>query len=100
MLTVREKFNYLKGLSDGLELSDSTTEGKILLGMMELLDEMTLYVEEMDQELYELEDYVEQIDSDLSDVEEDLYGFDFDYDDYDLDDYYYDDDELEIEDEE
>ncbi len=100
MLTVREKFNYLKGLSDGLELSDATTEGKILLGMMELLDELTLYVEEMDQELYELEDYVEQIDSDLSDVEEDFYGFNYDdaYDDYDFE-YYPEDEEL-LEDEE
>ncbi len=102
MLTVREKFNYLKGLADGLKLSDSTNEGKVLLGMLDLLDELTLQVEEMDNELYELEDYVEQIDSDLVDIEEDFYGFehDYDYDLYDDDDFYSDEELVEVEEDE
>ncbi len=78
-----EKMSYLQGLIDGLDIDSSTKEGKALLQMADVMNEI--------------------LDSDLGDVEEDLYDFDendcdcdceCDCDECDDDDFDFDNDEL------
>ena len=39
-MTVIEKVAYLRGLADGLKLTDTTAEGKVLLNVIEVLDDL------------------------------------------------------------
>ncbi len=64
------KAAYIKGLADGMEISDASKEGKLIYALIELVEEMTATIEEMKGKMSDLEDYVEEIDEDLGDVEE------------------------------
>lgn len=87
MENIREKVSYLKGLSDGLGIDHETKEGKIILALIDLVDDMSMLLEDIDDRTSELEEYVDAIDEDLADVEEDVYDDeDEDYDDDDMDD--------------
>ena len=102
-MTVIEKVAYLRGLADGLKLTDTTAEGKVLLNVIEVLDDLALSVTDLEDAVEELGEVVDAIDDDLQDVEDALYeeddedeDYDFDEDDdYGLDDY----DEFDDEDE-
>ena len=79
MSYLREKFGYLKGLAEGLDIKDDTKESKLLLGMLDLLDEITFAIDDLDEEIGELDEYVEYIDDDLSVLEDEFYDMvDFD----------------------
>ena len=81
-----EKAAYIKGLCDGLELDNSTKEGKMILALVGLVEEMAETIDEMQAKMSELEDYCEELDEDLGDVEEVLLDLDDeDYDDCDGD---------------
>ncbi|MDE5756499.1 MAG: hypothetical protein K2I23_05345 [Clostridia bacterium] len=107
-MKLTEKMSYLKGLMDGLELDRSTKEGKILAQMSEVLEEIVLYVDDLQSQVDELTELCDILDEDLGSVEDEIYDEDFgcgecdcfgddddedvdDDDDYDFDD---DDDEL------
>ncbi|KAB3537374.1 hypothetical protein F8154_03530 [Alkaliphilus pronyensis] len=87
-----EKVAYLKGLADGLELKGSSKEGKLLLSVIDILEDYADAIVEISQEQDDLSEYVEALDEDLMDVEDELFEED-DYDDYDD----YDDDEDDVE---
>ena len=73
-MTVIEKVAYLRGLADGLKLTDTTAEGKVLLNVIEVLDDL----QDVEDALYEEDDEDEDYDFD----EDDDYGLD-DYDEFD-----------------
>lgn len=76
-----EKVSYLKGLAEGMEISDSTKEGKLLLKIIEVLEDVADTVDELDEEIGEIDEYVEMIDEDLSDLEDEFYDDDDEFDD-------------------
>lgn len=76
-----EKVAYLKGLADGLDLDDSTKEGKMLVKIVETLEDFADAISDLDEEVEELMEFVDIIDEDLADLEEDIYE-EF-YDDFD-----------------
>ena len=79
-----QKVSYLKGLADGLGIEDTSKEGKLLLHIVETLEEFADVLDETVDNQLDLEEYVNFIDEDLADVEEDIYGLDDeDYDDED-----------------
>lgn len=86
-MTLSEKAAYIQGLADGLELDESTKEGKLLAALIDLVGEMTDAIEEIDEDLDTLNDYIEEIDEDLGSVEEIVYDCECDCDDdeYDCD---------------
>ena len=106
-MKLTEKMSYLKGLIDGLEIDSSTKEGKILLQMSEVMNEMVIYIDDLQSQVDELTELCEILDEDLGMVEENLYDCDCDCDcdcdddcdcdcdccDDDDDDYEFDDDE-------
>ena len=86
-MTLSEKAAYIQGLADGLELDESTKEGKLLAALIDLVGEMTDAIAEIDEDLDTLNDYIEEIDEDLGSVEEIVYDCecDCDEDDYECD---------------
>ena len=90
-MTVIEKVAYLKGLADGLKLSDATAEGKVLLNVVDILNDMAMSITDLEDAVEELGETVDAIDEDLEDVEDEVYADDDDYDE--------DDDEFDDEDE-
>lgn len=80
-----QKVSYLQGLADGLGVDESTKEGKLLLHIIDTLEEFADVLADTIDDQIELEEYVNFIDEDLSDVEDEVYGEDDDYDDDDFD---------------
>ena len=76
MKNIKEKIAYLQGLSAGLDINDSTKEGKVLNGIIEVLEEMADQLEDIDIAQGDLEEYVESIDEDLYELEEDIFDDD------------------------
>ena len=97
-MRVTESAAYLKGLAEGLEVNQETKEGKLILKMLEVIDEMAVRINDLEDDLDELYDYVAEMDTNVREIEDDLYGDDeAEYD--DLDDLLMEDDEEELEDE-
>ncbi|NLC03989.1 MAG: hypothetical protein GX787_06910 [Tissierellia bacterium] len=84
-----QKVSYLQGLADGLGVDDSTKEGKLLLHIIDTLEEFADVLADTIDDQIELEEYVNFIDEDLSDLEDEVYDDeDDDFDeDYDFDDF-------------
>ena len=70
MASITERTAYLRGLADGLNLDKEKAENKLLLEMLNVLDELAQHITETDADLDELSEYVEDMDADLADVEE------------------------------
>ena len=82
---LKAQVSYLKGLAEGLALDEESKEGKLLLRIVDLLDEMAHEIEQLKTEYEELFEYTEALDEDLADLEDDFYE---DYDDHEDDDDY------------
>lgn len=77
MSQLKERVAYLQGLVEGLDITDSTKEGKAIKVISDVLKEMACAIEELAEAHEDLEDYIDSIDDDLSDVEDEVYGEDF-----------------------
>ena len=76
MMTITEKVSYLKGLCEGVGISDETKEGRIIKAMIDVLDDMALTISDMEDGFAEVCEQVDAIDEDLGSLEEDYYGED------------------------
>ncbi|MCL6610083.1 MAG: AraC family transcriptional regulator [Peptococcaceae bacterium] len=74
MKDLKSRVAYLQGLSAGLDISSESKEGRILNGIIEVLDEMARSFGELEEAQGQLEDYLESMDEDLFHLEEDVYG--------------------------
>lgn len=68
-----EKVSYLKGLCDGLKINHETDEGKVLVGILDLLGDMAETIEDLSDEQFEMQEVIDEIDEDLGCLEEDFY---------------------------
>ncbi len=69
-----EKIAYLNGLLDGMDIDkNGSKEGKALLLVSEILEDIVSIVEDLDVEQEEMEDYVTAIDEDLSSIENEIF---------------------------
>ncbi|MDE6796572.1 MAG: hypothetical protein K2J36_00965 [Ruminococcus sp.] len=73
-MKLTEKMSYLKGLMDGLEIDKSTKEGRIIAQMSELIEDIVLYVDDLQAQVDELTELCEILDEDLGEIEEEIYG--------------------------
>ncbi|WKY43433.1 transcriptional regulator [Eubacteriaceae bacterium ES2] len=90
MKFINEKVAYTKGLMDGLNIDETSNEGRILFQVMDILEDVVDALDGLTEAQEDLETYVEMVDDDLSDLEEFILDEDFiDDDDEDLDDDYY-----------
>ncbi|NLX62933.1 MAG: hypothetical protein GXZ06_10635 [Tissierellia bacterium] len=82
-----QKVSYLRGLAEGLEIDKNSKEGKLLLHIVEALEDFAYAINELYENYEDLERYVDYIDEDLTDVENELFDFDDHYEDDYEDDY-------------
>jgi hypothetical protein len=69
---ISEKISYLQGLSEGLNISDGNPQGKIVSGILGILDDFSVIVADMSSEVNIVKEYIESIDDDLFELEENL----------------------------
>lgn len=86
-----KRIAYLQGLAEGYEIDKESKEGKLLLGLIDVISEL---VDEVKESQEDLEEYVDIIEEDLSSLED--YVYEDEYDDFDLYDDY---DDFDFEDE-
>lgn len=73
MSYVKEKVSYLRGLCDGLEITDET-QRKLYAAIIETLDAVADALDENEATLAELDECVSDIYDALDEVEEELFG--------------------------
>ena len=88
-MTITEKSAYLKGLMDGLNLNTQSDEGKMIAAIVDLLEDVTKRVTDIEDTTIAISDELDEIEEDLDAIE------DFIMDEEDEDDYF---DELDDED--
>jgi len=84
-MKLTDRVSYLQGLMDGLQIDDSTKEGKVLIQMADILQELALSVEDLESEIDEVVELVDILDEDLGELEEDYFDYEEDEDDCDCD---------------
>lgn len=70
MQDITEKVSYLQGLSEGLSIIEGSPQGKIISGILNVLNEIADDINILHQEFAELRDYIESVDDDLLELEE------------------------------
>lgn len=84
-MEITEKVAYLKGLAEGMELNAEKKEGKLLLAIIDVLEDIALELSDIEDTQEELGEGLDAVSDDLEDVEDLLYGED-DEPEYELDD--------------
>ena len=92
-MSIKEKVAYLKGLAEGLGLTDSK-EGKLISVIIDTLSDMAEELDVIGESTMDISEELDAISDNLAGVEEllfeDAYDVD-DYDDFDIDDEYFED---------
>jgi DNA-directed RNA polymerase subunit delta len=73
MKRITDRTSYLRGLAEGLNIDKEKAENKLMLEMLNVMDEMAQEILELDGDMDELDEYVASMESDLSDVEDMLF---------------------------
>lgn len=79
-----EKVAYLKGLADGMKIDETSNEGKLLKGIIDVLDDFAATIADIEDSQELLSEHIESIDEDLAEVESEVfedYEEDEEYDD-------------------
>ena len=70
---ITENAAYLKGLAEGLKLDESTNEGKLIVKMLDVIEQMAEKISILESANEELYSYVEGMSEDLVNLENDFY---------------------------
>ena len=92
MSKISDRVSYLQGLAEGMKLNTEKDSNRLLLGVLDVLADISEAMDELEASHEELSEYVDSIDEDLADLEAELYD--------DEDDEYYGDEEDSEEDDE
>ncbi len=77
MMHLSEKISFLKGMAEGMQLQNQTKEGRLILELLDLIDDLIVEVERSADRQDELHDYIDAIDEDLLDLETLVYDEDW-----------------------
>ena len=77
-MTNTEKVAYIRGLAEGLELDDSKKEVKVLNAIIDLLDDLSMSLADLEDGYSDMADQLDAVDEDLGSLEDDFYGDDED----------------------
>lgn len=69
MSYLKERVSYLKGLAEGMQISDNTNEGKLLKSIIDVLDDFALAVEDLEELNDQIGEQIDSLDEGLADVE-------------------------------
>ncbi|MGI6435102.1 MAG: CD1247 N-terminal domain-containing protein [Syntrophomonadaceae bacterium] len=67
---ISEQVSYLQGLTEGLNINDGGPQGKIISGILEVLNEITVNIRDIRGDIFELSQYLDCIDEDLCELQE------------------------------
>ena len=70
---ITENAAYLKGLAEGLKLDEGTNEGKLIVKMLDVIEEMAQRISVLESANDELYTYMEGMAEDLVNLENDFY---------------------------
>ena len=88
-MTISEKVAYLKGLAEGLDLdTQKSKEGKLISVMIGILEEISLSIEDLEENTLALGEEIDVLSDDLADVEDVVFE-DEDEDEDEVDDDYF-----------
>ncbi|QUH26650.1 CD1247 N-terminal domain-containing protein [Serpentinicella alkaliphila] len=73
MSHLHENVAYLRGLAEGLKLNENSKNAKLILNIIDTLEDFAEVIDEVLEEQRNLSEYIETIDEDLAEVEEDIY---------------------------
>ena len=79
-MDICEKIAYIKGLAEGLGLDDTTKEGKVLTAIIDLLEDITEEICDIEDGCDELMEQIDAVDEDLASLEDIIYEDDDDCD--------------------
>lgn len=82
MSYLKERVAYLRGLAEGMQISEETNEGKLLKAIIDVMDDMSLAVEDIEEIQEQLSEQVDNMDEDLAEVERVIFEEEEDDDDY------------------
>ena len=77
-MTNTEKVAYIRGLAEGLELDDSKKEVRVLNAIIDLLDDLSMSLADLEDGYSDMADQLDAVDEDLGSLEDDFYGDDED----------------------
>ena len=80
MSEVAKKVAYLKGMAEGMNLTEDSVQNRLLLRMLEALEEIADELDAVEARQDEAEQYIDELDADLGEVEEFLFADDEDDD--------------------
>ncbi|MBQ9097042.1 MAG: hypothetical protein IJY55_01430 [Clostridia bacterium] len=72
MSYLTERASYLQGLADGLKINEDTNEGKLLLAMLDLIDEMASELDDLDERQTDVEELLDDLTEDFDDEDDDM----------------------------
>lgn len=81
MSYLTEKMAYITGLSEGLDIDETTKEGKLLLAIVDALADIADEIEEIEDLQDETQSQLDEVDEDLDALEGFVYGDDEEDDD-------------------
>ncbi len=94
-MKLTEKMSYLKGYIDALDIQKDSKEWKAIDKMASVMDEMVVYIEDLQNQVDELSELCETLDEDLGEVEQEIFSVDaLEDDNIDYDDELDDDDQI------
>lgn len=73
MSYISERVAFIKGLAEGMKIDDSTNEGKLLNAIIDVLDDMSLAIDDIEEIQDEMSEQVDGIDEDLAELEKVVY---------------------------
>jgi len=73
---LKEKVAYLQGLTNGMDINSDTREGRLLINVVDVLEDIAEAVEGVRLQQNDLEQFVETIDEDLTVLEDEYYDID------------------------
>ena len=80
-MTISEKVAYLKGLAEGLNIdTEKSKEGKLISVMIGILEDISLSIEDLEENALDLGEEIDVLSDDLADVEAVVFDEDFDED--------------------
>lgn len=70
---LKERVAYLKGLAEGMQISDATNEGKLLKAIIDVLEDVAIAVDDVEEVQEQLSEQVDEMDEDLAEMESLIY---------------------------
>lgn len=73
-MNIKEKAAYIKGLFSGLDMDDDKKETKVLKAIVDWMNDVSVSLDNLDEDVDDICGQLDVLDKDLSDVEKEVYG--------------------------